>query len=499
MKKCNIFKEIKMLSSEEGRKIDELYKELAAEKEANSSANPHSEEKNESAAEHHHSSGEHHHSSGEHHHSSGSHHHHHHHRHKSSSGGLKQFLAKNKKGVKAAAVIFLAIAVVAVLATFGDKFLMPQGESQEIPQHGEEIIGGGEDVPEKQEPTVNEKGSVCVGLPVKPDEIYTVGVAAREYIASDSSVNVRDVVKKYMEEGTRLDVEYPVTLSFDIQSLPENYHIVSASVELSEKADYRESRIVELAEDYSVNIYHLKTGTKYYYRLHLTLSDESVMTFGGTFETADTPRVLSIGGIRNVRDIGGWKTTDGKEIKQGLLYRGTEVDGAVKEEFHITEEGVFDMINVLGIRTDMDLRYPENSVPGIYALGASVEHTYYSGVMYKDIFTDSGKEKIRTIFGDLAKKEKYPVYLHCTYGADRTGTVCYLLEAVLGLSEADLIREYELTGLFSASVTRDLIAETIDELKTYEGEDMKEKVENYLLSAGVTIEEIEEIRHIFLG
>jgi hypothetical protein len=39
----------------------------------------------------------------------------------------------------------------------------------------------------------------------------------------------------------------------------------------------------------------------------------------------------------------------------------------------------------------------------------------------------------------------------------------------------------------------------VGEIEDIEGDSTKEKVENYLLSIGVTAEEIESIRNIFLG
>ncbi len=45
----------------------------------------------------------------------------------------------------------------------------------------------------------------------------------------------------------------------------------------------------------------------------------------------------------------------------------------------------------------------------------------------------------------MADRENYPIYLHCTYGNDRTGTICYLLEALLGVRDEDLLKEYRLS------------------------------------------------------
>ena len=115
-------------------------------------------------------------------------------------------------------------------------------------------------------------------------------------------------------------------------------------------------------------------------------------------------------------------------------------------------------------------------------------------VMYNGIFTDDGKEKIRNVFADLADPDIYPVYLHCTYGNDRTGTVCYLLEALLGVSRGDCLKEYGLSNLALHNIM--LVEQGLD---SYAGETLKEKTEAYLMSCGISQAQIESIRTIFLG
>ena len=88
--------------------------------------------------------------------------------------------------------------------------------------------------------------------------------------------------------------------------------------------------------------------------------------------------------------------------------------------------------------------------------------------------------------------------MHCTYGVDRTGTVCYLLEALLGVSDEDLKREYELSAFTSSYVNSEEFASFRTRISMLEGNNTCEKVEGYLLSIGVTAEEITSIRSIFL-
>ena len=168
------------------------------------------------------------------------------------------------------------------------------------------------------------------------------------------------------------------------------------------------------------------------------------------------------------------------------------MDGAVESDYHLTNKGLVDMLEVFGIKTDLDLRTQSNLTQS--ALGSRVEHRYYDMVMYDSIFTDAGKEKVRMVFSDLANPDNYPIYLHCTYGCDRTGTICYLLEAMLGVSRGDCLRDY---GLSNLPITSIMAVE--QGLDNYPGETLKARAEAYLLDCGVSEYQIASIRNIFLG
>jgi hypothetical protein len=74
----------------------------------------------------------------------------------------------------------------------------------------------------------------------------------------------------------------------------------------------------------------------------------------------------------------------------------------------------------------------------------------------------------------------------------------FVLEALLGLSEADALLEYELSSMYAEIINRNFLKENIKAFYVYPGNTIREKAENYLLSIGVTEEEIETIRAIFL-
>lgn len=81
------------------------------------------------------------------------------------------------------------------------------------------------------------------------------------------------------------------------------------------------------------------------------------------------------------------------------------------------------------------------------------------------------------------------VYLHCVGGADRTGTLAFLIEALVGVSESDLSKDYELTS-FDGSHTRRrsdpgqgnteyILKYLINYLRQFEGSTINEKVVNW--------------------
>lgn len=297
-------------------------------------------------------------------------------------------------------------------------------------------------------------------------------------------------IQDFADMNKRYDVEVPISLKL---STTEG-DAVSYKIEYADNARFDNVSVDYLdASSGTYSFRHLKSSTKYYYRV-TAYTANGIIVNDGTFETADFPRLLSIDGIYNVRDIGNWKTDTGARIKQGLLIRGTELDGAEYSAYHLTTKGVIDMLDTFKFKLDMDLRNEADTPFGKDALGAGVEHKYYNSPMYAGIFEEEGKAIIYSIFKDLANPINYPIYLHCTYGCDRTGTVCYLLEALLGVSRVDCIRDY---GLSNLDINKILAVE--DGLKVYgENLSLKEQVELYLIDCGLTMSEITTIRGFFL-
>lgn len=424
-------------------------------------------------------------------------HHSHHHSHSSSKNkskrknkkfkeNFKNFVRRNKKYLIYLGITLVLIIALVIFGVYLDRVLTYSDENSGDTSENADVINYSE---------------LQISVPFYEKDVVIVGPAVTELMNSNYDISVKSIYDKYKGTSDRLDIGLPVKIYYNIDKIPNGFNVKSTEYIVSENADLTKPMVFNTSGSInSVDVYHLKTATQYYYKINITFNNGNTSSVSGCFKTAHGPRILTIDGVYNLRDIGGYTTKNGKTIKQGLLYRGCEIDGSVEERYKISSEGLNTMLSVLGIKTDMDLRASTDNKYGTDALGSGVKHIYYSAPMYSNIFNDDiNREKIRAIFADLADANNYPVYLHCTYGIDRTGTVVYLLEGLLGVDEETLLKDYKLSGLHHGAVSIEAMNEFVNNVKQLPGDTIEEKIEGYLLSIGITVDEIANIRAIFLN
>ena len=255
----------------------------------------------------------------------------------------------------------------------------------------------------------------------------------------------------------------------------------------------------------SGEVANLLTGTAYRWELR----DAGGTTLDGRFSTAETPRLILLPDRNaspvNVRDLGGWRTVDGGRVRQGMIYRGSELGelGFLDGIRAATAKNRQFLLKELGIRTDLDLRY-EGQVAGhpCSDIGPEVQWLCYAVNAY-DPLTPEQNALFREALRTFARPENYPVYVHCRGGADRTGEICFLVNALLGVADEDLFADYELTSLARLPRPRTIpyFQEWLHRIAAFSPEaglSFRRQAENYLLAIGVTPEEITSIRQLLL-
>ena len=162
--------------------------------------------------------------------------------------------------------------------------------------------------------------------------------------------------------------------------------------------------------------------------------------------------------VHNFRDIGGWPC-DGGTVKYGMIYRGAQLSyyssGSEAVYSLINSTGIHYLRDICKIRCEIDLR-TDAQVTGISSspLGEDIEYIHYpySDASYTDIINPTGsyasqtKAMMTKIMENIA--HGIPTYIHCQAGADRTGTVCMVLEALLGVAGRDCDKDFELTTFY---------------------------------------------------
>ncbi len=245
----------------------------------------------------------------------------------------------------------------------------------------------------------------------------------------------------------------------------------------------------------TMTIDNLKTGTEYYYKA----IQQNGEVHSGSFRTAESTRFVTLPGLSNTRDIGGYTNSEGKRIRQGMIIRGTELDGLNEPKLYLDDKAVDSVCDTFGFVLEMDLRGKSGSGESAQSRFPQAGYKCFTTPNGEQIFTPYYKESLRSIFSHLADGENYPMYLHCSYGADRTGTIVYLLYGVLNMTEDDMLAEYRRTGYYLGKYAGKDMEEVNTGMEPYGGDTLSEKIVSFLTEEiGVTEEEIQSIRDLLL-
>ncbi len=239
-------------------------------------------------------------------------------------------------------------------------------------------------------------------------------------------------------------------------------------------------------------VYNLLAGERYSWRISAGAMQSGVWQF----TVSDTlPRILFVEGLSNFRDIGGYTATDGRRIRQGLLFRSSEAD----TNQSITPRGIRELTDSLGVRTDIDLRGVNGEAVRAGFPSDKVSHYSFPLAAYGEIFTASQKELYRQSFELLARESIYPAVVHCAAGMDRAGCWLFILGALIGIDEGDLVLDYELSSFSYWGARRRESADLqgfLERLHGY-GRSARDAAEGFLLDCGVTADSLARIRCIF--
>lgn len=244
-----------------------------------------------------------------------------------------------------------------------------------------------------------------------------------------------------------------------------------------------------------------------------------------------TDHILQWDGCSNVRDLGGYPTSDGKHTRWRALVRSDS-------PCRLTDKGI-QALAKYGVRTIVDLRGPSelSESPNPFAVARNSLPLYLNMPMEDedDLEAEKAREaaesiesayrinleldagRIARIISAVARAEDGCVLVACAAGKDRTGVVCALLLCTCGVPNEIVASDWNLSNhCMRAQYERSMrnvkpgtherfrlerqlrtseatMLNVLTGLQTQHG-----SVENYLRSSGVEVEDLERVRARFV-
>jgi protein-tyrosine phosphatase len=211
--------------------------------------------------------------------------------------------------------------------------------------------------------------------------------------------------------------------------------------------------------DGTVTVSDLTPAARWYF--------EMVPDHGTPVMVAD--RALHLQTASNFRDIGGYRTTDGKWVRMGLAYRSNGLEHLTPAELETL--GTLGLKLVCDLRTDDErLHGPDRVAGGTASLVADVMAdnpdpatkgptagagqpaldpvARLSPVYQGFVSLGSAQKAYHLLFERLADRQALPTVFHCTAGKDRTGWAAAVLLTLLGVPHATVLADYQLTDRY---------------------------------------------------
>lgn len=317
-------------------------------------------------------------------------------------------------------------------------------------------------------------------------------------VSSEVNDYMNDVNAISTYKDLKRDYQNKVTISFNEEGVTTSHYQIDVALDMkfTNKVSFKTYKN-------SVDITNLFVNQYYYYRVTNLLNGEQSNI--GYFKTNDSPRFITLENIYNVRDLGG---IDSSTIKQGLVYRGAELN----KHYSLSENDLKIFVDDLRIKTDLDLR-KTGETDGITKSPISEDINYINLAgfdSYQKLTSSDQKELYHDALVTFADINNYPIYMHCYQGADRTGTLTAVIAGLMGINEEKIAKDYELTT-FAGKDQNDtsyyrnvggkgynFIFKNISML--YPSDSIKDSVEKYCIEGlGLTEEEVTSIRDILSG
>lgn len=183
-------------------------------------------------------------------------------------------------------------------------------------------------------------------------------------------------------------------------------------------------------------------------------------------DSAAHQRLLPLQGGRNFRDLGGYRTQDGRSVKWGVLFRSGAMSGLTPADYTALEKRGIRVVcdfRDTGERAAEPVNWPAAHAPKVlsddYRLDMAqslpkgdmahwtAEQARTAMATSYPLMLTQFNGQFRRMFGELLA-HRVPLAFNCTAGKDRTGIAAALVLTSLGVPRETVIEDYLLTNRY---------------------------------------------------
>lgn len=314
-----------------------------------------------------------------------------------------------------------------------------------------------------------------------------------QYTNSDETSSI---MAEHFADVTSVDLScrQPLPCYFEI---PWVANYASYKMVISEYPDYADATIVT-CDTYTeyLPIKNLKVNTTYFIKvIGIDSDDNETVIATYTEDVKGEIRMLDINGKwQNARDLAPRKSVLGTMV-QGKLFRSANFDDINTDTFN--------KMKALGVDVEVDLRNQTELDKAQYTSPFEYYNITIGDIQSEGQIALGGMQAHANVIKKIVEclKQGKGVVWHCKGGADRGGVISVILEGLLGCTENEITKDYELTQFASMSsrIDEEWFVPAMKNVRNTEGANIGEKWKNFMCNhTDLTPENVEDLRAIML-
>ena len=205
--------------------------------------------------------------------------------------------------------------------------------------------------------------------------------------------------------------------------------------------------------------------------MDLFASKSVVFTDDVSLNEFNKSRWIAFSGVRNFRDLGGYRTISGQTVRRGLLYRSANLYNLTDKDLQRLHR--LSLKRIIDFRADFEkanepdrlpadaniqvLEIPilDTSTDAAFSLEQQIKAGKVDGINPAKLLIDANVQLVteftpqyRRFIHEILEASGQPVLFHCTAGKDRTGFAAAILLRILGVPQDTVMFDYLLSNQY---------------------------------------------------